>query len=65
MRIESIRIDGVDYDLVDAGRPFNCSACDFWIQEEAACKLEKELFGWVCPAVIDGRRVALKRRRMR
>jgi hypothetical protein len=60
MKIESITIDGIDYDLVEVDRPFNGAECYFWNREEAGCKLEKEEFGWVCPAAIVGRRTLIK-----
>ena len=62
MKLESIKIDGIDYDLVEVGHSFNCAECDFWNLEKAECKLAKESFGWVCPAAIEGRRLALKKR---
>lgn len=63
MQIEAIKIDGIDYDIVEVERPFNCAECDFYDFEEAACKLENEFFGWVCPAAILCRRIALKKRK--
>lgn len=38
MNIELIKIDGIDYDLVEVNRPFNCAECDFWNSEEGGAK---------------------------
>ena len=57
---ESIKIGGVEYDIVEVERPFNCAECDLWNRENADCKFEKDSLGLICPAAICGRRLVFK-----
>jgi hypothetical protein len=62
MHINSMTIDGVDYDVVKENRPFKCDECDIYDWVEMECRFEKESCDWVCPLANDKRRVILKRR---
>lgn len=62
MQINSITIDGVDYDVVEEDRLFKCSECDLYDWEEMECGFEKESCDWICPLADDKRCVILKRR---
>lgn len=64
MQINSMTIDGVEYDVVKAERPFKCDECDIYDWEEMGCGFEKEScdWDWVCPVENGKHRVVLKRR---
>jgi hypothetical protein len=62
MQINSMTIDGVEYDVVKVDRPFKCDECDIYDWEEMECPFERETCDFVCPLANEKRRSVLKRR---
>jgi hypothetical protein len=62
MNIESMKIDGIEYDVVSTECRYKCDVCDIYDFGEEKCQLEKGSPDFICPLANQKLRSVLKRK---
>lgn len=65
MKINSMTIDGVEYDVVKSESGFRCPECDLYDWDDNECSFGREVYDYICPLSNEKCSSVLKKRNVK